>query len=285
MTRTACTKRTAIKKTKRKKVAPKVIPGRPRKDQSTSETSQDSVSIPDDSTIQDDDTTISIVTTPTIQSDDLAVTIATPPVSQPNDTIITIETTSTLSILDAETQVVPLPTLPEEGNGIHTPPLELPDAEDIVGDLFMGEHTEIAAEKDKDITDKPLSIKSTPLAVTETEKATEQDKAETDKLSSIQNTPPAPAEAEKSFEQEKETTDVSIPLTEAEKNVDKEVVDQEDGNRGRSRKRGRSVSVASTGEVTCGEETVAERSEVVATRDVETTQKIPSRSRKVCICV
>lgn len=165
MARTQSTKRTAIRK-KKKKVAPKLVSCRPKKDQSGSESHSPAPkgAIP---IIDNNDCD----STPTTKLHNDTVTIVTSLTTHHDDTTVTVATTPTL---DDRTQVVPLPTLPEEDNGIHAPPLQLPDTDVIVGDLFTGERTGTTVEQNRISEDIP-SNQNASFATPELERNVEKE--------------------------------------------------------------------------------------------------------------
>ncbi len=268
MGRTQSTKRTAIKKKAlRKKVAPKLVSTRPKRDQSTSDNSQEIVPISDESTATTQDANNTLIVTATrilpalADQTQTAVPLPTLPEELEGDGIITPPLQLPPALAD-QTQAVPLPTLPEEleQNGIITPPLQLPPA---LADQTQAVPLPTLPEERNGIITPPLQLPDTDVFVGDlftderTGMTTEQADNDIEHISSAdRNAPPTVA-------------------------VDKEAaaVSQETGDDGG--RESRSVSVFSTGEATFGEGTVVERSEVVASGDAKTRVKASPRKRKV----
>ncbi|XP_064384362.1 transcription factor TFIIIB component B'' homolog isoform X2 [Halichondria panicea] len=155
MTRSQSTARKKVPK-KRKKVAPKLVSTRPNRTQPTahgSNTSQEDTQPPDDQSI--------------------------PSTSTDNVNVISPTATTKTRPLQALSQShsVPLPTLPSEGasNSIPTP-LQLPEAELSVGELFTDEQTETIVNQGEGIGVELLVPQTTsPLDTTKTNRTIDKE--------------------------------------------------------------------------------------------------------------
>ncbi len=230
MTRSQSTAREKVPK-KRKKVAPKLVSTRPNRTQPTPNTSQEDAQPPDDQSIPSTSTNVNVLPPTTIVAE-------TPP-------------------LHSQSHSVPLPTLPSEGatsNSIPTP-LQLPEAELSVGELFTDEQTETIVDHDEGIGVELLVSQTTsPLDTTETNRTIDKEAT----CSSQTTSPLDTTETNRTIVKE------ATCLTNREALCADDIISTVDRD-------GRSTSVSTTGEATSIEGTVVERSEVVASGDTEET--------------